>query len=93
MSYGTNTSIGNISDDTFKKNIDNVVDKVKLGLTTFDKEISIRLNEISRIYLLKSYHSRTSKNNKRRANYIDKEIAELIKIREEQCQTSSEKSY
>ncbi len=82
MSYGTNTSIGNISDDTFKKNINSVVDKVKLGLTTFDKEISIRINEISRIYLLKSYHSRTSKNNKRKSNYINKEITELIKLKD-----------
>jgi len=76
-----NMSIGNITDDVLMKNVGKVVDKVMLGLTTFDKEIEIRLHEIRTISIMTSHKSRTIKNNKRRIEYINKEIAELIKLK------------
>ena len=74
-----NMSIGNITDDVLMKNIDKIADKVMLGQTTFDKEIEIRLHEIETIGMMTSHNDKTIKNNKRRIEYINKEVDELIK--------------
>lgn len=77
-----NMSIGNITDDVLIENVGKAANKVMLGLTTFDKEIEIRLHEIETINMMTSHKSRTIKNNKRRIEYINKEIDELIKLKE-----------